>query len=82
MSTNTDAPYEMDVPVLSLDPIEDALCTLLDQACQWITENKPQPDPVESCGVVIDYHENWTCDARIAGGWVRDKVGLNIMLHP
>lgn len=73
---------KMDVkaPVLALDPIEDALCTLIDEACQWITETQPQPDPVESSGVVIDYHAGWTCDARIAGGWVRDKVSHPALL--
>lgn len=70
-STSSSTPT---VPTLNLTEIEEALCVLLDDACRWIQSTLPQPDPVESGGVQVTYYDGWTLEARIAGGWVRDKL--------
>ncbi|UZJ55281.1 hypothetical protein CBS101457_004601 [Exobasidium rhododendri] len=61
-------------PTIQLTDTEDALCVLLDDACRWISSTHPQPDQEESGGTQVEYSENWTLEARIAGGWVRDKL--------
>ena len=68
------------VPFIRLAPLEDAFCQLLDDTCRWIKDTRPQPDPSESGGVVINYSDDWNCEARIAGGWVRDKL-LGLASH-
>ena len=64
-----------------LSRMEEVLCTLLDQACCWLTAENPA---TEIEGKVQRFSEvRWphaengalACEARIAGGWVRDKVG-------
>ncbi|PWN34053.1 uncharacterized protein FA14DRAFT_136596, partial [Meira miltonrushii] len=62
------------LPKIELTPIESAICQLLDDACRWIEKHQPQPDPERSENAQVDYRDGWTCEARIAGGWVRDKL--------
>lgn len=62
------------LPKIDLTPIEGAICQLLDDACRWIEKHQPQPDPERSENAQVDYRDGWTCEARIAGGWVRDKL--------
>lgn len=70
-SSSTPQAVQTDIKLTSL---EDSLCRLLDDACRWIQETRPQPDAQESGGATVLYEEGWTCEARIAGGWVRDKL--------
>lgn len=62
------------LPEISLTQIESAICQLLHDACRWIEKHQPQPDPERSENAQVDYRDGWTCEARIAGGWVRDKL--------
>lgn len=64
----------MTAPTIELTKTEEALCVLLDDACRWIQIIQPQPDPLESGGVQVTYYQGWSLEARIAGGWVRDKL--------
>ncbi|CEH17580.1 tRNA nucleotidyltransferase/poly(A) polymerase [Ceraceosorus bombacis] len=60
---------------LSLSSQEDAIVALLADTCRWIEQNQPQIEPAAGVEPVhIEYHEGWKCEARIAGGWVRDKL--------
>lgn len=60
---------------LKLTAQEDAICTLLADACAWIEREQPQVEAEAGVDpVVIEYHEGWKCEARLAGGWVRDTV--------
>lgn len=68
------APSSVSTPTLSLTKTEEALCVLLHDACDWIQKTRPQPDVADSGGIQVDYSESWTLEARIAGGWVRDKL--------
>lgn len=61
-------------PTIHLSKTEQALATLINDACRWIQATQPQPDPSESGGVQVAYSPSWTLEARIAGGWVRDKL--------
>lgn len=65
---------------LSLTATEGVLCALLDATCRWITEANPG---VEVDGTVQTFEalqkkgmpqDGLGCEARIAGGWVRDKL--------
>lgn len=62
------------LPTITLTPIEEALCQLLDDTCWWIEHYQPQPSEGASGGARVTYKPGWTCEARIAGGWVRDKL--------
>ena len=67
------------VPTLSLTPLESLLCGLLDHACRWMSDVDPQ---VECEGRTYSFSQlcrpnepsALRCEARIAGGWVRDKL--------
>lgn len=66
-------------PTLSLTPLESLLCGLLDHACRWMSDVDPQ---VECEGRTYSFSQlcrpgepsKLRCEARIAGGWVRDKL--------
>ncbi|WFD20897.1 CCA tRNA nucleotidyltransferase [Malassezia caprae] len=66
-------------PSLSLTPLESLLCGLLDHACRWMSDVDPQ---VECEGRTYSFSQlcrphgpsALRCEARIAGGWVRDKL--------
>lgn len=60
------------MPSIALTPLEDAIVTLLADTCAWIGQTHPQP-PAE-LAPPIEYTEAWEVTARIAGGWVRDRV--------
>ena len=49
-----------------LTPQEDKVCSLIDEFCQTLNQEDADREPV-------------TC--RIAGGWVRDKVGYLLLLN-
>ena len=51
---------------------EEAICQLLDQACAYIHRERPEIDEIDSTQRSGDASE--PCEARIAGGWVRDKL--------
>ena len=71
---------------------EGFICTLLDDVCHWMQASNPS---VEVDGQVHTYKDlcigsdasdqpfsasKITCEARIAGGWVRDKLlGLSLI---
>jgi hypothetical protein len=46
-------------PTIGLTPLEEQICTLLDECTRKLRQSQPELEPVE---------------CRIAGGWVRDKV--------
>ncbi|WFD28718.1 CCA tRNA nucleotidyltransferase [Malassezia nana] len=66
-------------PSLLLTPLESLLCGLLDHACRWMSDVDPQ---VVSDGHTYSFSQlcrpseasALRCEARIAGGWVRDKL--------
>lgn len=58
-------------PSILLDPIEEEIVVLLDSCCDWINAQRPQPSEAEG-GSPVEYVGEVT--ARIAGGWVRDKL--------
>lgn len=58
-------------PSIGLDEKEAHLVSLLDGCCDWINAHRPQPN-VEEGGTQVNY--NASVEARIAGGWVRDKL--------
>lgn len=59
-------------PEIVLDPTEQKLVSLLDSCCDWINAHHPQPKQ-EDGGSDVDYSHG-IVEARIAGGWVRDKL--------
>ncbi|PWN46156.1 hypothetical protein IE81DRAFT_319544 [Ceraceosorus guamensis] len=60
---------------LGLSSQEDAIVALLADTCRWIEQTQPQIEPAAGVEPVhIEYYEGWRCEARIAGGWVRDKL--------
>lgn len=66
------------VPSIQLTREEGYLCTLLDDACRWMQASNPC---VEVDGQRRTYAElcrtptaPTSCEVRIAGGWVRDKL--------
>ncbi|SPO40755.1 related to tRNA nucleotidyltransferase [Pseudozyma flocculosa] len=60
------------MPRIQLTQHEDALCQLLDQTCRYIHDVKPDIPGVDSTQQSPDASQR--CEARIAGGWVRDKL--------
>lgn len=58
-------------PSITLDDKEAHLVSLLDGCCDWINAHRPQPNEEEG-GTQVNY--NASVEARIAGGWVRDKL--------
>ncbi|WFD32462.1 CCA tRNA nucleotidyltransferase [Malassezia sp. CBS 17886] len=66
-------------PTLALTPSERLLCTLLDDTCVWMTRENPTVDidgAVQTFMSLVNHPRQGAlaCEARIAGGWVRDKV--------
>lgn len=69
---------------IQLSPVESTLCTLLDHTCRWVGATDPA---VEIDGNIRRFSElrqgvrsELACEARIAGGWVRDKVCICLQL--
>ncbi|PWY97214.1 hypothetical protein BCV70DRAFT_203050 [Testicularia cyperi] len=58
--------------VIRLTEQEEALCQLLDQTCDYIHTSRPEISEIDSTQFSGDGSER--CEARIAGGWVRDKL--------
>lgn len=52
---------------------EEAICQLLDQTCEYIYREKPTVEGVDPTQQ-LDGNHRTKCEARLAGGWVRDKV--------
>ncbi|KAJ1023167.1 hypothetical protein NDA16_003320 [Ustilago loliicola] len=57
---------------IQLTEQEEAICQLLDQTCSYIHRERPEIEDVDSTQRSGD--ESTPCEARIAGGWVRDKL--------
>lgn len=57
---------------IQLTEQEEAICQLLDQTCSYIQRERPEIEGVDSTQRSGDASE--PCEARIAGGWVRDKL--------
>ncbi|SJX64237.1 related to tRNA nucleotidyltransferase [Sporisorium reilianum f. sp. reilianum] len=51
---------------------EEAICQLLDQTCSYIHRERPNIPDIDSTQTSGDGSQ--PCEARIAGGWVRDKL--------
>ena len=51
---------------------EEAICQLLDQTCSYIHRERPVIQEIDSTQTSGDGSQ--PCQARIAGGWVRDKL--------
>lgn len=68
-------------PKVDLTPVEDQLVQLLRACCQWLNKSQPQL-PRDKGGPYIENGQelgkriqyNGPVEARIAGGWVRDKL--------
>ncbi len=76
-STGAEQAASADKPTLELTEQEEVLSQLLHDACAWIERTRPAL-PAEA-GISLDessplIQAGWKCEARIAGGWVRDKV--------
>ena len=65
-------------PSVTLTREEGFLCTLLDDACRWMQTTNPSVDVDGASRTYADLSHRPTattpCEARIAGGWVRDKL--------
>lgn len=67
-------------PRLSLTPPERLLCSLLDATCTWVSSENPAIEMGDGHHTFTSLAhpppdgEALTCEARIAGGWVRDKL--------
>ena len=65
-------------PSVTLTREEGFLCTLLDDACRWMQATNPSVDVDGASRTYADLSHRPTattpCEARIAGGWVRDKL--------
>ena len=63
-------------PTLDLTEQEEILCQLLHDTCAWIQSTRPAlPEEEASTSAETPLQATgWKCEARIAGGWVRDKV--------
>ena len=65
-------------PSVTLTREEGFLCTLLDDACRWMQTTNPSVDVDGTSRTYADLSHRPTattpCEARIAGGWVRDKL--------
>lgn len=57
---------------IQLTEQEEAICQLLDQTCSYIHRERPQIEGIDSIQRSGD--ASIPCEARIAGGWVRDKL--------
>lgn len=57
---------------INLTEQEEALCQLLDHTCDYISTTRPHIPDIDSTQLSGDGSER--CEARIAGGWVRDKL--------
>lgn len=75
----TGSGFSSSSPIIHLTEREEVLCQLLHDTCAWIEREHP-PLPAEA-GLSLDQQaelplqkSEWRCDARIAGGWPRDKV--------
>lgn len=68
----------MPPPSVTLTREEGFLCTLLDDACRWMQTTNPSVDVDGTSRTYADLSHRPTattpCEARIAGGWVRDKL--------
>lgn len=67
-------------PAVVLSEKERVLCALLDRVCHWLSRDDPatRVDGTELRFSQLRYVANsgtrLLCEARIAGGWVRDKL--------
>ena len=65
-------------PSVTLTREEGFLCTLLDDTCRWMQTTNPSVDVDGASRTYADLSHRPTattpCEARIAGGWVRDKL--------
>lgn len=65
-------------PSVPLTREEGFLCTLLDDTCRWMQTTNPSVDVDGASRSYADLCHRPTattpCEARIAGGWVRDKL--------
>ena len=65
-------------PSVTLTREEGFLCTLLDDTCRWMQTTNPSVDVDGTSRTYADLCHRPTattpCEARIAGGWVRDKL--------
>ncbi|SNX85748.1 related to tRNA nucleotidyltransferase [Melanopsichium pennsylvanicum] len=52
---------------------EEAICQLLDETCTYIQRERPHIPEIDSTQISSDAAAI-RCEARIAGGWVRDKL--------
>ena len=72
----------MPAPTLQLTRDERLLCMLLDDTCRWICATDPAIDLDGACRrfseVCRRNDSGISLEARIAGGWVRDKVRVRI----
>ncbi|KAI3485741.1 hypothetical protein L1887_50897 [Cichorium endivia] len=57
---------------IQLTEQEEAICQLLDHTCTYIQREKPEIEGVDATQRSGDGSD--PCEARIAGGWVRDKL--------
>ncbi len=57
---------------IQLTEQEEAICQLLDHTCSYIQREKPEIEGVDATQRSGDGSD--PCEARIAGGWVRDKL--------
>ncbi|GAK68294.1 tRNA nucleotidyltransferase [Moesziomyces antarcticus] len=57
---------------IQLTEQEETICQLLDHTCTYIQREKPEIEGVDATQRSGD--ESDPCEARIAGGWVRDKL--------
>lgn len=57
---------------IQLTEQEEAICQLLDQTCSYIYRERPNIPEIDSTQTSGDGSQ--ACEARIAGGWVRDKL--------
>ncbi|PWN50985.1 hypothetical protein IE53DRAFT_386693 [Violaceomyces palustris] len=63
----------MATATITLTAQEEALCDLLHQTCEYIHHHRPNVDGID---LAQQHPQALTtkCQARIAGGWVRDKL--------
>ncbi|KAJ9474173.1 CCA tRNA nucleotidyltransferase, mitochondrial [Pseudozyma hubeiensis] len=57
---------------IQLTEQEEAICQLLDRTCSFIHRERPSIPEIDSTQTSGDGTQ--PCEARIAGGWVRDKL--------
>lgn len=61
---------------VTLSPQERLICQLLDATCRWIQQARPSLPAELGPDRAVPHlsAQEWKCEARIAGGWVRDKL--------